>query len=287
VMHVANGDAFAARLREAGIEGDVLSWADMLSEGPLPHGLRGEEDWRLRARLLAEDYPLDADRYVRDAAERLKRLGEAAQREEIVLWFDEELFCQANACYLLDWLALEAPDAKVSLVAEPGAAPVGGLSELLAERELLSRERRTLARAFWNALGHPDPSGVPRLLRADLSAWPRLALGLRAHLARFPDASGLDAIEEELLRILARGPVELPELFATWQETPLGRACGFGDAQVEVALRRMGPLVEREGKRLVARPDAERPPRERWIGGCRLVPGAPGWRRAGDALRRA
>jgi hypothetical protein len=304
MLHIANGDAFAARLREGQVGREIVSWDDMMSEGPLPNGLRDEADWRFRAQTLAQDYPgLDPDAYVRAAAERLTRVGKAAAHEEVVLWFDEELFCQANLCHLLDWLARETPDATLSLVLDPATTAVGGLRELLAERETVSRPRMVLARAFWNALSSADPTGVPRLLRADLSAWPSLAVGLRAHLARFPDARGLDGVEEELLKILARGPVGFPELFAAWHETPLARACGFGDAQIAIALRRLAPLasIDRPREdfmrwRLAATPEGQRvlagetaaPARERWIGGCRLEPGVHGWRRVGpDALARA
>lgn len=315
MLHVANGDALVPRLREAGIEGEILAWRDMMSEGPLPNGLREERDWRERAAWLAKDYRLDPDAYVADASKRLLALAEAAKTDEVVLWFDEELFCQANLCHLLDWLRVEAPDAKLALVLDPeplDRAPVGGLREMLALREPVTSARWALARAFWNAVSYHEPTGVPRLLAADLSAWPDLAVGLRAHLARFPDArTGLSGAEAELLRILAHGPTTFHALFEAWQTTPLARACGFGDAQVAAHLVRMArgahPLVRLDGhdpraplagplRWTVAATSAGRDalegrqdalaldPPDRWIGGVRLAPGNPVWRRDGERL---
>lgn len=285
-LHVLNGDAMLPRFREAGVKGEFVSWPDMMSEGPLPDALRSEAAWRTRAAWLAPRYRFDPEAYVRDGTARLARIAEAARdAHDVTLWFHEELFCQANLCMLLDWLGREAPGASLHVVLESHEPPVGGLREMMAERSAVTPEMATLARAFWNAITSADPTGVPRLLRADLSAWPGLATGLDAHLMRFPDAEGLDGVEAELLRLLSRGPTTFPELFLAWQETSLGRACGFGDAQVEVALREMGPLVAREGERIRLGPGARPEPRERWIGGCHLARGDE-WRREGGKLVR-
>jgi hypothetical protein len=171
---------------------------------------------------------------------------------------------------------------------------VGGLKELLAEREPVTPPRRALARAFWNAIASPDASGLTRLLAADLSAWPGLARGLRAQVQRFPDARDLSGVESTLLGLLSRGPTEMAELFPAWAQTELGGACGFGGAQVEAALRAMPALVKLAEGRIALTPEGVRvaagegaaPARERWIGGVHLAPGRPGWRREGDRLVR-
>lgn len=268
MLHVANGDALAEGLRAARV-GPVVAWREMMSDGPIPNHLRGEADWRERAAWLARDYPLDPAAYVADAAARLQRVAAEAHAGPVTLWFDPELFCQANLCHLVDWLAREAPDAELLLVPE-SRDPKADLAALARNAVPLERPRRALARAFWNALASPDASGLERLARVDLSLWPEFAIGLRAQIARFPDTTGRSAIEAEMARLRAQGATSLPELFRRWQATPLGQACGFGDTQVALALRNL-----------------DAPPSERWIGGVHLAPGRPGWRREGSRLVRA
>jgi hypothetical protein len=307
MLHVVNGDAFLPRLREGDVAGPALAWADMLSEGPLVNRLQTEADWRTRAAGIDPFYRVDPTAYVEAAMGRLAEIRAAADAgTEIVFWFDEELFCQANLCYLLDWLARESPKANASLVLDPdplGASPVGGLRTLFADREPLTPERLALARRFWAAISGPDPTDLGAILAGDLSAWPLLEQGARAHLARFPSKGrGLSEVEEELLRLAKRGPTPFAELFTAWQQMPLGRASGFGDAQVALALLRLAPLVDVEprgahvedvprwsvtvtstGKEALAGRAHEVRPSRGWIGGAR----ADAWRRDGDRLVRA
>jgi hypothetical protein len=48
VLHILNGDSFAARLKESGIEGNILAWRESLYEGPV--GLDHADEGLLEAR---------------------------------------------------------------------------------------------------------------------------------------------------------------------------------------------------------------------------------------------
>jgi len=39
VLHIVNGDCAIEALKDSGIEGDFLSWLDVLHDGPVPEGL--------------------------------------------------------------------------------------------------------------------------------------------------------------------------------------------------------------------------------------------------------
>ena len=54
MLHVTNGDSAVAKLRAAGIEGDMLPWRDALHEGPVRAGL---DAVRLRAERAVSSPP--------------------------------------------------------------------------------------------------------------------------------------------------------------------------------------------------------------------------------------
>ena len=58
MLHVTNGDSVS--LRESGVEGDVLVWADPLHEGPVPDAAGLDELTVVRAEYIAARFGLPA-----------------------------------------------------------------------------------------------------------------------------------------------------------------------------------------------------------------------------------
>ena len=52
--NIVNGDFATEALRDSRIEGDFLSWMDVLHDGPVSDGLRLEELSNIRAKFIAE-----------------------------------------------------------------------------------------------------------------------------------------------------------------------------------------------------------------------------------------
>ena len=53
-LNITNGDSAAGTLSEAGVEGKIISWRDVLHEGPVDSSLPLEELSTQRARFIAE-----------------------------------------------------------------------------------------------------------------------------------------------------------------------------------------------------------------------------------------
>ena len=51
MLDIVNGDCAIEALKDSGIEGDFLSWLDVLHDGPVPEGLSLEELSEVRAGL--------------------------------------------------------------------------------------------------------------------------------------------------------------------------------------------------------------------------------------------
>ena len=54
MLHIVNGDCAIEALKDSGIEGDFLSWLDVLHDGPVPEGLSLEELSEVRADFIAD-----------------------------------------------------------------------------------------------------------------------------------------------------------------------------------------------------------------------------------------
>ena len=54
MLHIVNGDCAIEALKDSGIEGDFLSWLDVLHDVPVPEGLSLEELSEVRADFIAD-----------------------------------------------------------------------------------------------------------------------------------------------------------------------------------------------------------------------------------------
>ena len=243
MLHILNGSSTEQTLRQTTIAGDLFSFRDALIAGPAPEGL-DESSWRLRrAEHLSENYGASKDECERDLFRQMEMLRSFEKHDEIVLWFEHDLFCQLNLLYLLNWFGnLELGNTRLSLInvgAFPGKENFRGIGELNAdELASLFPERREvtdvefkLAQAAWKAFCSANPTSIEALLETDTSALPFLSKALHAHLRRFPSTrNGLGKVENQSLELIADGHERFIDLFPRFVDAQ--PVYGLGDAQV-------------------------------------------------------
>jgi Domain of unknown function (DUF1835) len=307
LLHVTNGESAGNTLRQTALGGAVLSWQDVLHEGPVPD-VPAAELRRARARFLSE-CGWGSERSLLDAFERRDRLYEHAldASTQVVLWFEHDLYDQLQ---LLQVLAAAREGVEL-IQADDHLGPLaaGELEALWPQRVPVTAEMLALPREAWAAFRAPEPTGLAALLDRDTSALPHLGSALRRLLEELPDAeSGLSRTERQLLQPLLDGPRRPPELFAANQASE--EAPFAGDAWVWKRLAELQPLVDELppppplgdahafaatrvsltglGREVLAgKADrVEVAPLERWLGGTQLG-GERDWRwdRAAGVLR--
>jgi hypothetical protein len=225
-LHVANGSCTTRLIESAGIPGALSIWADPLHDGPVPGGLTDAELLDLRARHLAG--PTD-EAHV-DPVNDLRQWRAAIERhesyDELILWFEHDLFDQLNLIQLLPWIRERLPAATVvSLVcigSFPGHPRFKGLGELSAEelasllhtRQGVSEAQYSLAKLAWQAFREPTPEALDTLRRTDTAALPYLAAALARFLQEYPwTRDGLSRTERRLLELAGAGTVDLAAAF--------------------------------------------------------------------------
>jgi len=291
VLHLLNGDA---TVLPDGLPGERAVWRDILMEGP------SNVDVETRATWLAPRLEVTPEAYARGWCEGQATVTRAKEHDEVVLWFERDLFCAINLWFLLAHVDV----ARVSLVFPEVTNEARGLgtfepARLLAlfeQRHTLTTDEIAEARALWLAYAAPEPTTLARLE----PSFPFARAAIRLHCGRFPSvAHGLDEVEHATLQALSAA-TELPRLFVAIARSVALNRLGMGDLQFAAILRDLAtgptPLVniERHGEpsgrwRISRTPAAIEVlsgridrlallPLDRWLGGVHLRPGAPLWR---------
>jgi hypothetical protein len=255
-LHITNGDCAAQRLREF-LSDPVITVADVLHDGPA-RAVDDERWYEQRARFLA-DAPAEAAS-IRDGLAACDRLVDrAADHQEVVLWFEHDLFDQLNLIRTLDRLA-RVEGARVRLICIdrfPGVDRFIGLGQLDA-RQLstltgtkapVTADQYALASQAWAAFRASNPLALFQLASARPAALPFLADALFRLLAEYPSTrNGLSATAQRALETLAAGPIDAGALFQRTQaaeERPFLGDWSFFDLLRRMATARV-PLLSIE-----------------------------------------
>jgi hypothetical protein len=217
IVHICNGDSTADTLSLADLPGDIRVWADALDQGPvLP--VSDDENYRVRADYWTSR-GLTGD-HAKQLADWDRGVDEATSAEEVILWFEHDLFDQLALIRLLSRFARRGMPAQLTIVSidrHPEVPNFLGLGELqahqLAElwprRTPLSRDAIDEAVTSWIAITANDPRALPFLTKR-VKALPFLAGALERQLEELPDpTSGLTRTERQILAAVARGEAKL------------------------------------------------------------------------------
>jgi hypothetical protein len=233
-LHVANGTSTTRTIQAAGISGACSLWADVLYEGPVPAGVSDDELLELRMRFLGGPLDFDSD-HPEDPTNDLREWRRAIERhecyDELILWFEHDLFDQLNLIQLLTWIRDHLRATKtVSLIcigSFPGRPDFKGLGELtpdelaplLGTRQPVSDSQYDLARRAWNAFREPTPEPLDALRHEEMKALPFLPSALTRFLQEYPSTSdGLSRTERRLLQLAAAGGMSLSRGFRRMHE---------------------------------------------------------------------
>lgn len=241
MIHIHNGDVVAALARRSDIPGEHLPFRESLVSGRVDRELSIDT----RANALAEFSGHELLRVSNDLFEQGQRLDAAKEQDEIVLWFEHDLFCLVHFVYLLQRLA----GARLSYVWHP--EPLGQLDErelhlLFDSRAAVTPSMLQTASDVWRDYTSSDAATLNRWTVHGTPDFPFLQQGLALHASRFPSRqNGLGTIEQRALALIASGATDFATLFPLIDPDP--PRFGFGDGDVLRQLRSMAqravPLI--------------------------------------------
>jgi hypothetical protein len=250
ILHILNGDATLKPFSETGLDGDVMVWREVLSEGPL-QGKVDADFWNMRAAFIEDAFHSTAEDYNEKIILELGKLNQPY--EEINLWFEFDLHCQVNMLGVMQVLRqqidLSAPS--IYLICPesvPGVADFVGMGELNADqledlydtRLHLTDYDFTLANEAWQLYVSHDAARLQKWLDKT-PFWGSLHLlkpALQAHVKRLSvDEQGLSYIEQKLLFYYEQGISDRAGLYQEfWNRSKI---YGMGDAELDLYLDRL------------------------------------------------
>jgi hypothetical protein len=221
-LHVANGSATTSLIEAAGIPGRSSLWADVLYDGPVPGGISDAELLRVRARHLSGLVDAAYLAEVNGLQRWRDEIDDVASYDELVLWYEHDLFDQLNLLQLLSWLKGRLAASKTVKLIEIGTFPgrpsfkgIGELnpddvSSLLERRMPVDHERYAVSERAWTAFRQSSPEALDELRHENAGPTPFLEAALRRFLEEYPWTSdGLSRSERRLLEMASSGPVDL------------------------------------------------------------------------------
>lgn len=237
MLHIHNGDSVLTTAKRANLPGDHTAFRESLVTGPIP-----QSDWiETRARYLADAHGEKLLRVRNDLLEQEHAIDAAREQDEVVLWFEHDLFCLVNFLYLLQKLARHPRVTAVWCEQPIGMKEEEDLVTLFDSRRAVTPTMFATAQRAWSAYASPDPLPL-NALAAEATDFPFLRTGLALHGSRFPSTRhGLGAIEARVMEIAAGGAHDFLRIFEAFNaDEP---RYGFGDAQLYRVLWRLANVA--------------------------------------------
>jgi hypothetical protein len=203
---------------------------------------------------MTEAFEVSTEAFEEKVVAEFNKMRSFANYDEVVLWFEYDLFCQVNMLALLHWFnQQDRTGTKVSLICvgkEAGYDKLVALGEINPDRfpELFERRRIMGTQEFafatdvYEAWCSSDPTDLETYTMLPSNEFPYLANAIRSHFRRFPSLqTGLTEIEQKIIDLINSGINNDRKIVGNllrWQEFR-----GFGDSQYFQILKRLSPLL--------------------------------------------
>ncbi|MFD2567901.1 DUF1835 domain-containing protein [Pseudotenacibaculum haliotis] len=271
ILHITNGDSTTNYLQSLQFEGEFITWREMLCEGKTSIDVGSESFWKTRFDFFKSSYKVTKKTFIDLTLKEYRTLCQKKGQQEIVLWFEYDLFCQVNMIAIISWIKRYRKNEKVSLVCSgdvEGSKKRLGLSELNEEqirnhfenRIELSQDDIEYADYIWQLYCSDSPLRLETVYKFNpMSPFSYLGDAIDVHLKRFPSIeNGLNVVENYIVDIAdTTKPTSKNEFVGNLlrnQET-----LGFGDTQYFQKLDKLKSLftsfhpvkLSRKGKKVL------------------------------------
>jgi len=209
-LHITNGDFTTKILQNLPIEGEIITWREMLCEGKTTTDVGSEDFWKTRFDFLSSSYKITKKTFIDFTLKEYRNLCKQNQ-DEIILWFDHDLFCQINMIAVVSWLKRYRKGRKITIIQtgpDENKRAVGfskltqkELLKLHENRVILTQDDIEYADYIWQLYCSDSPIRLETVHKFNPSSpFIYLTDAISAHLQRFPSIeNGLNSIENTIL----------------------------------------------------------------------------------------
>lgn len=254
ILHITNGDITTNYLKKLHFKGNFITWREMLCEGKTSSDIGSESFWKDRFEFLKLNYNVSKKKFIDFTLKEYRNLCKEKEQDEIVLWFEHNLFCQINMLAVISWLKRYRKGYQISLVCSgkvKGSTKMHSLNQLNEEeinthfkdRINLKQDDIEYADYIWQLYCSDSPLRLETVYKFNpMSPFQYLAAAIEAHLQRFPSIeNGLSITENNILKTAnsqkLNNKKELISKLINNEEN-----YGFGDIQYEHHINKLGKL---------------------------------------------
>lgn len=213
-LHILNGDSTISLFQQSGIKGSTCVFREILSEGPSSLDIGSDASNKQRVEFLSKYFEADAETYEERFIKEL-HIIEEKNWDEIILWFEYDLFCQINAIFLLHYLCnLKKIKTKISIIYagtfdhSNSLLALGEVSpdlypSLFNTRQLFSIEMSAIVYDFckqWTSGNHQKLIKIAQ--KFPKKTFPYFNDAIEYHLARIPSEGEIHLIEKKILALI-------------------------------------------------------------------------------------
>ncbi len=221
-LYITNGGATKSQMEHGGISDDILTWDDVLHEGPVPAGLDLEKLSEQRAAYIAECAWADLADTRQRFRERDTKLAQSLDYQSVILLFEHDLYDQLQLVQLLDWFANQKMRSGFLFLAQAddylGTMQPPQIVRVIEHARPVLAAQLGVARNAWRAYRSSNPRDLEKLLRTKIDALPFLGDALLRQLEQYPYAgNGLNRTEQQILMVVDAGKERPGEIFEAFQ----------------------------------------------------------------------
>lgn len=256
-LHITNGSSLTAYLEKLEIKGDMITWHEMLCEGPTVEIIDSDVFLEQRKSFLKNTYAIEYDES--EFKSEILKFSALDTYSEIVLWFEYDLFCHINLIAVISLLKQKDVRIPMYLVCSgrvKNEKDLKGLAQLspeqlrahYADKVKLDVDDIALAQKAWHLYcGNDHNLLIPLIIRP--SNFKYLSICLKAHIKRFGDTrSGLGSLEFNILQLIKEYEISSRHHLQGYALHYQGYY-GFGDIQLKRIIDSLEPFYdESEGK---------------------------------------
>ena len=260
-IHIVNGDFTKSSLEQSNLEGEIVVWRELLSDGPVSEPVFSDQFWQARYDYFEQELGVSRLEYFDKTIKELLKAEYLEEVDEVVLWFEYDLFCQVNLMALCSFLLEHfRKDVKYSMVCvgrEKGRdgwqtladyAPEA-FASLYESRINMSRASFEYAHKCWNVYAQKDKEAIQNFNFRKNKRFKYFHVAMQQEMERFPDENGLNQIDRKIVELVSEGNhslKDLVKLLLFWQKAET--VYGFGDLQYVQRLNKLAQLFnEKKG----------------------------------------
>ncbi|MCB7480191.1 DUF1835 domain-containing protein [Christiangramia sediminis] len=259
-LHIVNGDSLAEQMQELNLPGEIIVWRELLCEGPTQKEINSDF-FKLRKKFLLKTYNISAENYEDRFISEIKRLRSLKDYNNVVLWFDFDLFCHINMLAAISLLADKHGEIPISLVCSKklkGEKELQALSHL-SQKELENHYRNSIqlntedietAILIWELYCGNNPLKLKPQIKVNTN-FEYLSSCIRAHIERFPNSiTGINSLERNILRLIENQDIKNENHLLGYALQYQGYY-GYSDDQIQRLITKLSIFYEKNEDKIV------------------------------------